>query len=615
MGGGLVLATWLEFRDGDRRGDVYASLMDGHEGDVLSSPLGVKLPRRGGTVESFGTARTALGELAAGIVTARAQEESGVSFIRMRLAAGDSALDVMCDSSMTGSTGLRLIKLVPTADHEFMAVFDDPVEGRPTACLRRIRWGEGMASESPEYRPFADPDVFALDAVADGRGGLFVMGETLAQPGSASSQGGTRVFHLLQNGQVDPIWPAGGRVLADGVDAILGPILVADGMGGVYVSWGRWLGAQDTLRAVAVRFDSSGAVANGWDPRGTVVMPDQSDYQTPASLAVGHDGLLFVSVHEIPRFLVAGLNRFGQGAPGWPREGVSLAGPNFILDVLDPVLHPVERDACLVSWSVLDGETSGYDLFSTLLPLSTGRALVQPSDRVTVCAAESNQYVATTVLGVEPRPLVFWSDELRSDPFTGRDGLYFGRASLGPTILLQPTFRLTSKERRDREVRLEWQAADIVDDVPQVLASLDGGPAVAGAVRRIDSRTFSAVVELPACSRAHIQLVAPSTDTTLIPLAAPLDLECAPPQGLQILGVKSTEHRLIEIRLASAGASGPVRVSLYDVAGRRVVSVSVSIVGDGETSVQVPVPGPQGVYWVEASSGSARTSRTVVLVH
>jgi len=617
MGGGLVIASWLEFRDGDRKGEIYSSLVHGQEGRLLTAPDGLKLPRKGGAISSFATARTAVSELAVGIVTTRVEGESGVSFVWMSVAPGDTALDVMCDSSMTGSFDLRLTRLVPTSDHEVMAVFNDPVDGKPTTCLRRIHWGSGMASEAPEYRPLANPDVSALDAVADGRGGLFVLGETLAQPASPLVQAGTRVFHVLQNGQADPSWPTGGRVLAEGTEAILNPGLAADGLGGVYVSWGRWLGAQDTLRAVAVRFDSVGAVAPGWDPFGTVVMLDQSDYQTPASMAVGHDGLLFLSVHEIPRFLVAGLDKFGRNAPGWPQEGISLAAPDFFLDVLDPVLLPVEQDACLISWSVKDGQTLGYDLFAALLPLPAGRHLVQPQDRVTVCRAESNQYVSTTVLGVAPMPLVFWSDELTSDPFTGRDGLYLGLAALSSAIPLQPAFRLTSRERRDREVRFEWRSEDIVDEVPQIRASLDGEPSsVSGTVRRVDSRTISGVVALAhTCSSAHIELVVPSTDSTWIQVADPVDLECAPEARLRILGARSVDRRHIEIRLISVGASGLGRVSLFDIAGRRLVSQSVTISGDGETSVSVSAPGPQGLYWVEASAGTARASRVVVLVH
>src|SRR5213075_2749454 len=164
---------------------------------------------------------------------------------------------------------------------------------------------------------------------------------------------------------------------------------------GAFAIWARWDAAQDILRAVAVRVDSMGTLVPGWDLAGTVLLPDAFDYQTPSTLAVGRDALLFAAVKEVTHVSVTALDGLGHTARGWPREGIPLAAGETGVDIYDPILTCLASDSCLVGWSVKSQTTNGYDLFAAVLPLANGGGVLQLGDRTPVCAGGSDQFVAS----------------------------------------------------------------------------------------------------------------------------------------------------------------------------------------------------------------------------
>jgi len=448
-----------------------------------------------------------------------------------------------------------------------------------------------------------------LDAVADGTGGGFVLA------GRAGADELPRLIHWLSDGRLDPRWPTTGRILGGGLTSVQLPVLAADGEGGVYAAWGRTLAADDTLRAVAVRLDGSGAYVPGWDTTGTPLVPDGADFQFEPHLAVGRGGRLYAVVNEVLRRSVGALDGSGHTATGWPREGYALHPDGIIVDVMDAILTPVADGGCLAAWSVKDDfETHGYDLYSATLPLPPGELPYRPPHRVTVCAAETDQFIAATVVEMG-RARFLWTDEFRADPLNNEDGLYAGAVPWDGLRPVEPQLTLISRTRHGDHVRCVWRSTNVLDDLPEVRVSSAGGDSDAlASVTRLDSWSVTADVPIGGrCPSARVELVVPGADGSWTNVAPALDLDCLPQAPLRIAFVRQPSSGALEVHLVSDGATGAARLTLFDLLGRRCSSLNVSLEVDGESVEVLPAPRAQGVYWLVATSGASRAVRKVVL--
>jgi hypothetical protein len=621
--GGITIPVWGEYRDGDRRGEVFCSMLDCAGRVIGGLPFnGLMLPRHHGVILSTSIEQVALNVVAVGIVTVSDSGTSCASFALLRADFGrDTTLSVVCDSSLVGRRFLGLTKLIASDDHSFLAVFADRSGGAPLTFVRRIAFDPATPSmTSPEYRPIAESATCVpLDATVDGGGGCFILGIIVSTGTTITGPDGDfRLFHMQNSGLVDYRWPRGGRPVARDLFGGLPPAMSADGRGGLYVAWPRQrTESPDTIRAVAVRLNPSGELVRGWDPTGTALLPRVPAPQVEVSLATGREGRLFALVRGVTSMYVAALDGSAGPAPGWSGLGVALVPPKFGANAVGGVLAPAGDDACVVSWSLSDNaDTRGYDLFAAVLPLPVGRSLALPPDRVPVCTTDADQAVGAVVVGASRRPLVLWTETLDLGPFDGGDGLYVGPADLGGLVRgLPPELSLISRRRAQGRIVALWRSERIVRELPQVLVGVDGSaPEPSGPTSRVDSWTVQASVALgPACSNVRIELAVPGAGETWTRVAVPLDVACAPAHPLRIIAAKRVAGGDIEVRISSEGVTGLTTVALYDVAGRRLVSSTSTITADGEHLSRLPAPRSQGVYWIQARNGSLRSSRSIVL--
>lgn len=618
IGRGLTIATWLESRGGVS--DVYFALI-GDSGRPVGSigGNGSIVPHAAGAVLQFEVARTAVDEMAVGVVTSRAGATvASFTCLRVEATAGDTSITATCDSSLVVAGDAELVKLLPLRDHEVIGVLGDPSRSDRSIVLRVVTLdGNQSAAGSPEFALATDPPgMVPLDAATDGAGGGFVLAGSPAVSGSlAATDELPRLIHWLSDGRLDPRWPTKGRVLGGGLTSVQLPVIAGDGEGGIYAAWGRTLAADDTLRAVAVRLDASGSYVPGWDSTGTALVADGADFQFEPRLSVGRGGRLYAVVNEISRRSVGALDGSGRTAAGWPREGYTLHPHGFIVDVVDAVATPVAEGACLVSWSVKDdSETLGYDLYSAVLPLPPGEFPYRPPHRVTVCATETDQLIAAAAAEMG-RARFLWTDEFPADPLNDQDGLYAGEMPWDGLRPVEPQLQLVSGTRHGDHVSCVWRSANVLDDLPQVrVTSAGGDSASVASVTRLDSWSVTADVLVGGrCPSARVELVVPGANGSWTSVAPALDLDCFPQAPLRIAFVTQPSSGALEVHLVSDGATGAARLTLFDLLGRRCASRSVSLEADGESVEVLPAPRAQGVYWLVATSGANRATRRVVL--
>jgi type IV secretory pathway protease TraF len=85
---------------------------------------------------------------------------------------------------------------------------------------------------------------------------------------------------VRSTGQVDPAWPVNGRALS-GHALLQVPSMLADGQGGVIVTWAIRNDGSPTADIIAQRVLASGALAAGWPAAGRVVCAAANQQQSP----------------------------------------------------------------------------------------------------------------------------------------------------------------------------------------------------------------------------------------------------------------------------------------------------------------------------------------------
>jgi hypothetical protein len=196
-------------------------------------------------------------------------------------------------------------------------------------------------------------------AIADGAGGMIVTWLD-ARPGTP----GIYAQRLLGDGTIAPGWPSNG-VLCSGTSTTGPPGHVPDGAGGVLVVW---LGGSTVY---AQRIDATGAIHAGWPADGKVLVIN--DCTMPHGFAVvtdGAGGAYFTRAHAhfcLPNQEELRLTRItsdGNFAPGWSLDGVGLASSYTVsLDGLVP--DPTGGVVCATRQHS-DGPVSDYNFGSVV---------------------------------------------------------------------------------------------------------------------------------------------------------------------------------------------------------------------------------------------------------
>lgn len=155
-------------------------------------------------------------------------------------------------------------------------------------------------------------------ALADGAGGVFVTWQTMGDPAGLD----LHLLRLTAEGTTAPGWSPGGLVVAAGPGDQRAASLLADGTGGVFVAWqDARFGVEDVY---AKRITASGTVSPGWPATGLGVCRAAGRQLAPLLVSDGAGGAIVVwEDHRYgnPDIYACRLNPGGYVEPGWPSNG------------------------------------------------------------------------------------------------------------------------------------------------------------------------------------------------------------------------------------------------------------------------------------------------------
>lgn len=176
--------------------------------------------------------------------------------------------------------------------------------------------------------------------LADGAGGAFV---AWIDGRSNPTADGLDIFaqHVLASGAVDPAWPAGGTPVCVANGAQTGPVLAADGAGGVLVAWYDLRSSVTSDDIYAQHVLGSGTVDPAWPVNGRALCTAPGTQAAPDIVPDGAHGAI-VAWHDardgVNHIYAQHVLASGTIAPGWPGNGlpVSVTGVDEVIAKLVP---------------------------------------------------------------------------------------------------------------------------------------------------------------------------------------------------------------------------------------------------------------------------------------
>lgn len=155
-----------------------------------------------------------------------------------------------------------------------------------------------------------------VEACPDGAHGVFV--SWIDAPYSGT--GALRVQHLLQSGEVDVTWPAGGVTLT--ANAAYGALLtIPDRIGGVYLFW------QQGGSLMVSRVDATGSLAPGWPSEGRRL---GNGWMHTATIADdGYAGFFAAWIEGGGAVKLTRIGPNGSVAAGWSDTPLTVSPPGF----------------------------------------------------------------------------------------------------------------------------------------------------------------------------------------------------------------------------------------------------------------------------------------------
>jgi hypothetical protein len=255
--------------------------------------------------------------------------------------------------------------------------------------------------------------------VADGLGGVFLAWRSGVK--SVAAQ------HLLANGSIAPGWPVDGTVLS-ALPSTTPLSLIPDGNDGVIIAWDDFrrggLAKDSTSDIYAQHLTASGAIAPGWITNGLLLV---SNAWTPIVLPDPMGGFYLIAgavaadAGGDSRYTVYRFNLDGTPESGWPTSGVVVCSPptgdRQNLNAVSDGLGGI-----LMDW--YDDRNGGYDIYASRV-LPTGFAPGFPQGGVRI----SNPTIGVEYL--EP------AGEIASDGLGGGYFVWRTSQSIGSPSYLQ----------------------------------------------------------------------------------------------------------------------------------------------------------------------------------
>lgn len=461
----------------------------------------------------------------------------------------------------------------------------------------------------------------AISACSDDNLGCFVL-VSRVQPGCIPALGANcpihlRIFHFLADGTLDPTW-AGGHVVVteqggwDGSGEV-----VSDGTGGVYVRWYRDTG--DTLSIYGKHFRRDGTLHPGWDSRGLALIPHLPSASVPLQeqprLAVTSAGRLIVMLEneKVPYAISREPN--GSVTPGWPDAGLLLySGPYLQGLLIDFQVGVTPTDFIIATWGFVRYADQSGGLMG--IGLTAGGAILPgwPADQI-LCENPGSRYGSRLAVGSDGTFSMAWVDNRPAR----EDGIYFDRYNITDgTVPTLATARLLDHSLIGRRLWASWQLDAGSIAAVEVLRSLDEAAFTPVSPPRWTSATSLTVEDTlpPNSARARYVLTVSESG---IRRALSDTLEIHPDdqaQRMALRGATIQHGHELSFELTLADRSGPIDISVFDVAGRRIQRTRMADSQAGLHSLQLRLDQPtSGILLIEAKSLSgARASTRVVLI-
>jgi len=252
--------------------------------------------------------------------------------------------------------------------------------------------------------------------VPDEEGGAFVVWQD-NRNFFAGNSGDIYLQRITGNGVPAAGWPQDGIAVCDTIKSQLGPILVADGAGGVIVSWrdyraGSGPGAGDLY---ALRFTADGAIAPGWIRQGVPVCtaPGYQDFAIPTPrqniVPDGLGGAIIAWQDHRNGFnqdlYAQRLMGSGSVAPGWPTDGLPVCTADG--DQFYPAVLGDGQGGAIVAWQ--DGR-NGDEIYAQHLTAAGTIPPGWPPDGLGVCTGLGNQVSPVIASDGVGGALIAWED-------------------------------------------------------------------------------------------------------------------------------------------------------------------------------------------------------------
>ena len=199
------------------------------------------------------------------------------------------------------------------------------------------------------------------------------------------------------------------------------------------------------------------------------------------------------------------------------------------------------------------------------------------------------------------------------------DSTYFARFQIAdgavPALAMARLMEQTFTQRR---LRATWFLEGVPDIHLDLVRSLDHAPFAALPVLTWQGASVVGFEdELPAGSMEARYLLVSAHDGIRRVISDTLRVSVPQPAlQIQIVGERIQRGNELAFTIELASGAGPIEVSVFDVAGRRLQRQRLTFAGQGPQPVRLPLePRAPGIHLVEArlSDGNAAVTRFVVL--
>ncbi len=471
----------------------------------------------------------------------------------------------------------------------------------------------------------------------DGAGGAFIAwGDRRGADVDVYAQ------HINALGAVSPGWPVDGYpvCVASGDQTI--PVIATDGTGGLYVAW------SDTRNGVnpqvfVQRVVNGPSISPGWPTNGKHIDGQAGDNRCPAIAA--NEAGVFVAWSEISRVALQHVTMQGTLFPSWPALGATVGPDSCGLGDVRAILD--SSGGVFVTWAGQPASCGTLqfvgDIFAQRITALGQPAPGWPSAGVVVCNSSWTQSepraiangsggllvtwcnedvsdlnaqclssFAQTTVGWPQNPgtLVSTSPALKGCPDLASDG------SGGAIITWYDEFGIYAQRVTGTGgIASGWPSQGLavctapnLQDQPTIVSDGAGGALIAWRDAR-NSPPGQAVTDI------YAQRI---DGAGIIPTDAGFS-DVAMPSGVGI------PHPNPTLRMLHLGFDLPraatIHASLYDVAGRKLLSLAPARISAGPSEVTWDIRAasggdmPGGVYWLEVSWGGHVVRRRIVVSH